>query len=130
MAETNAMIEIRYNDDPRNRVIRTINARSFLIDSGSEMIRIDDVLTLVPDTEPELRKVVMKVAHLRDLLGQLGYVLMQSEDAEEIIQQYNEGAPAQRCPKCGHQMEWKQGWQCAGYVCPECGHEDADNTYH
>lgn len=132
MVEMNAMIEIRHDNDPRNRVMRTINARSFMLDDGEDMIRIDDVLTLIPDQEPELRKVVMAVAQLRDLLEQLGYSLMRSDDAQEIIEQYNEDTDADppRCGKCGHEMESGEGCCCAGYVCPECGHEGADNTYY
>lgn len=132
MVEMNAMIEIRHDNDPRNRVMRTINARLFVLDAGEDMIRIDDVLTLIPGQEPELRKVVMGVSQLRDLLEQLGYSLMRNDDAQEIIEQYNEDTDADppRCGKCGHEMKSCEGCCCAGYVCPECGHEDVDNTYY
>jgi len=130
MAEINAMIEIRHNNDPRNRVMRTLNARSFSLDGCTDMIRIDDILAMTPDREPEAKGVMMEVDQLRDLLGQLGYSLIESEDAQEIIQRYNEDEDVpRRCLQCGHEMESAEGWRCAGYVCRKCGYEEGDNTY-
>lgn len=128
MAEVNAMIVIRHNNDPRNRVLRTLNAISFSLDDHTDMIRIDDMRVLIAGQEPEARRMIMEINQLRDLLGQLGYVMMESEDAQEIIQRYNEDADTPRCPKCGHEMESAEGYRCAGYACPKCGYEDADTT--
>jgi len=130
MTEINAMIEIRHDNNPRNRVMRTLNARLFSLDDCMDMIKIDDILTWIPGQQPEKKGIMLEIAQLRDLLGQLGYSLIESKDAHEIIQRYNEDADTQRCPECGHEMERGEGWRCAGYVCRECGHEDADNTYH
>lgn len=130
MAEIDAKIEIRHDNNPQNRIMRMIEARLFSLDGCTDMIKIANTLSMIPDQKPETTQMMMEINQLRDLLGQLGYGLMRREDAQEIIQRYNEDADTPRCPECGHEMERAEGYRCGGYACPECWHEDADNTYY
>jgi len=51
--------------------------------------------------------------------------------AHDLIERYNESHDDQLCDRCGHTMEFGDGYRCAGWYCPNCGHEkDTDNTYY
>ena len=118
--EKGAIVEIRRKSDPQNKVVRTLTARAFQVGGGTDMIRLED----------RAQGVMMEIKQLRDLLDQLGYSLILTEDAKEIVEGFNEGIAPMRCLKCGRTMKKAEGYRCSGYVCLECGHEDADNSYY
>ena len=51
--------------------------------------------------------------------------------AHDLIERYNEiHDESQLCDRCGHDMEFVEGYRCAGWHCPHCGHEEGYNTYY